>query len=162
MKKIKFYTKEETAKIAELFMSKASRKECEDYAKKIGRTYSEIKQKAYYEFNYTKKKKKTRTMKSWNEGEINFLLNNWRTLTTENRKKWAKSIGRTYQACEKMFYKSRPQPSKPHKTGEITVTHVTKAARLDQKAAIITIGEVQVALPNYTKSIEINGNKLVW
>lgn len=161
MKKIKFYTKEETAKIVELFMSKASRKECEEYAKSIGRTYNEIKQKAYYEFNYSKKDKKSKSMKSWNEGELNFLVQNWRNLSRSNREKYAKSIGRTFQACEKMYYKSRPQ-TKKQKPGEITVTHVTKAVQPDQKTAVITIGDVQVALPNFTKSIEINGNKLIW
>jgi len=163
MNKIKYYSKEETNKIVELFMSKATRKECEDYAKSINRTYNEIKQKAYYEFSYNKKKK-TKSTSNWTDGEITFLLNNWKSLSKTHKIKWAKSIGRTYSACDKMYYKSRKKETASiieQKPASITISHTTKSVP-ERKAAIIKIGDVILELPNTTNSISINGNNLSW
>ena len=104
-------------------------------------------------------------MSTWQDGEINFLVNNWKTLSTKNRVKWAKSIGRSYQACEKMYYKSRNKDVAPVKTEQkpavITVSHTTKTTT-EQKVAIIKIGEVVLELPNGSNYVSINGNTLSW
>lgn len=152
---IKFYTKEETRQIKKLFKS-GSRTEQEQYAKAIGRTWNEIRQKAYYE--QSKNSKAGR--KLWSEGEINFVVNNWGNMSMDKRKKYAESIGRTYKAIDRMYYYKYKEAQTPERE-PITITTVERVSPL-RMSAVIKIGDVTLELPDSTHSLEINGNKLVW
>ena len=160
-KPIKFYTKEETKKILDLFAERTPRKEIEKYAKSIGRTFNELKQKRYYEVTKINGGKAGNSSKPWSDGELNFLVENWRNFSNKQRRKYAKSQGRSYGACEKMFYKNRKKPARIQKAGDIQVTHLEKKqpARL---TAVVRVGDVTVELPNTANQIQINGNTIVW
>lgn len=175
MKPIKFYKKKETKEIIRLFTEEGvERKTQEDYAKEIGRTYNEIRQKFVYE-SAKPDVSIIRTNIPYKTGELNFILNNWGNMSKDNRKKYAASINRSYIGVDKMYYNKRKKPLvkvkkgaiKVNKHGElerkspakITVTHLNKE---QPTAAIIKIGDVVLELPNTTKSISVNGNDLAW
>jgi hypothetical protein len=158
--KVKFYTKEETDKIIELFSQDTPRAIREAYGHSIGRTYNEIKQKAYYHIGSPKARKGGK--KRWNQDEVNYIKNNWRNLTRKQKERYANRIGRTYSAVEKQFYKTREAAeNEPVKKEEIIITHLEKP-KPGQLSAIIKVDDVILELPNTVNSLEINGNKLVW
>ena len=160
MNTIKHYSKEESKKIDELFASGATRDEIEQYAKSIGRTYSEVKQKNYYNRTYNKKKG-PKVLRPWKQMDINYLVEHWPRMTTKERIQHAKNLDRSFNAVSKMYSKKSKSNSTVVTKEPITITKVVEQ-NPTRIAATITIGDVKVELPDTATKVEINGNTLTW
>jgi len=170
----KFYTKEQTLRIIELFDNKASKKEIKEYANSIGKSVKECRQKYRYEFKkrnsniYVPLKAQT-----WSEEDTIFLVNNWLPNTASGRLEIARKLQRSISSCENKYYsftKSKRELLKNKIVNKLSLKEpsnfvVTKVKEIPLKirmGASIKINDVAIQLPRGISEIKINDTILSW
>lgn len=155
------YTKEQTKKITELFETKAGKEKIEAYAKSISRDYNSV----YQKYHKSKNKGKS-TEKFYKPEQKEYIKENWSKMSKEERKTYAKSIGRSSKAIEKTYYRIKNRKNttntksviKKQKPAIIKVTHVNEP--VEKQKAIAHIGSVRIEIPSNT--LTIGEVKLEW